>query len=246
MVSVGCVLGKQPANSSLLLCQHCPVLVQAPWGSRRGLEQTLLGRQETVEMVIKRSVEKDHWPTGWILTAVKWFSLGIAPSVAADRDCCYLYLHLICTREMPRASGDRPGGSLSPTTWLLQRANCFTSKKKERGKLRGAACAFILQHPFLLYKQSKVTQNTATTWGHCLIILADWCGQQMSPRFLWAGAPWASHPQGGSHRSRAAAKQILWKDQRESMQVHSYLCSEGFLHPGNSCSFSGTTPFSKR
>lgn len=154
-----------------------------------------------MKMVIKRSVEKDHRPTGWILTAVKWFSLGIAPSVAADGDCCYLYLHLICTREMPRASGDRPGGSLSPATWLLQRANCFTSKKKERGKLRGTACAFILQHPLLLYKQSKVTQNTATTWGHCLIILADWCGQQMSSHFPWAGAPWASHLQGGRIRA---------------------------------------------
>lgn len=49
--------------------------------------------------------------------------------------------------------------------------------------------------------QSEVTQNTATTRGHCLVILADWCGQQTSPRLLWAGEPWASHLQGSPIRA---------------------------------------------
>lgn len=58
-------------------------------------------------MIIKRSVEKDHWPAGWILTALKWISPGVGSRVAADGGWCYLYLHLICTREKPRASGER-------------------------------------------------------------------------------------------------------------------------------------------
>ena len=68
-------------------------------------------------------------------------------------------------------------GSLSPTTWLLQKANCFKSRKQESRKKRGTACAFAVQHPFVLYEQNKVTQNTATTWGHYLGVLPDWCGQ---------------------------------------------------------------------
>ena len=61
-------------------------------------------------------------------------------------------------------------GSLSPTTWLLQKANHFKSRKQESRKKRGTACAFAVQHPFVLYEQNKKSHETQqqpgdTTWG---------------------------------------------------------------------------------
>lgn len=67
--------------------------------------------------------------------------------------------------------------SLSVTPWLLQKANCFKSRKKEKGKKRGTAHAFTVQHPFVFLQQSKVTQNTAPAWGHYLGVLPEWCRQ---------------------------------------------------------------------
>lgn len=78
------VLGKQPACGSSLL--HCPLLAEAPWGSRGGLQQ----RQEAVKMIIKRSVEKDHQPVGWILTVLKCISPGVGLRMAADGGWSYL------------------------------------------------------------------------------------------------------------------------------------------------------------
>lgn len=58
-----------------------------------------------MKMIIIRSVEKDHWSVGWVLTALNWISPGTGPRVAADGG--FLYLHLICTRERLCASGER-------------------------------------------------------------------------------------------------------------------------------------------
>lgn len=80
-------------------------------------------RREAVKTIIKRSVEKDHQTAGQILTALKWISPGVGPRVAADEGWCYLYLHLICTREMPRAGGERwepfPNDTAAPKSKLL-------------------------------------------------------------------------------------------------------------------------------
>lgn len=87
-------------------CSCTAQSLQGTLEGRLGADPAGERRQEAVEKIIQRSVEKDQQPAGWILTALKWINPGVGPRVAADGSWCYLYLHLICTREMPHVSGE--------------------------------------------------------------------------------------------------------------------------------------------
>lgn len=210
-------------------------------------------------MIIIRSVEKDHWPVGWILTTLNWISPGIGPRVAADRGWYYLCLHLICTRERPCASGER-WDVVSTTTWLLQKAKSFKSTKKERGKKTGTHLCFLhsaMPTHVVQDRQghAEYTDDLGTLPGAFTQLVwavvqsaNDFCGLELRGHLTWMGTPSraalpslaqpaAQGQEQNGHRGRTRGKVC---------RFHSYLSPEGSLHLGSNCSFSGTTSFSMR